>query len=29
MFRSARWYTKNGHVVEYEWDEKAGAAAMA
>ncbi len=29
MFRSARWYTKNGHVVEYEWDEKAGRAAMA
>ena len=24
MFRSARWYTKSGHVVEYEWDEKAG-----
>ena len=22
MFRSARWFTKNGHVVEYEWDEK-------
>ena len=29
MFRSARWYTKNGYVVEYEWDEKAGAEAMA
>ena len=29
MFRSARWYTKNGHVVEYEWDEKAGRVAMA
>jgi len=28
MFRSARWFTKNGHVVEYEWDEKAGVAAM-
>ncbi|MBY0338045.1 MAG: amidohydrolase family protein [Acetobacteraceae bacterium] len=28
MFRSARWYTKNGHVVEYEWDEKAGVKAM-
>jgi cytosine/adenosine deaminase-related metal-dependent hydrolase len=28
MFRSARWYTKNGHVVEYEWDEKAGEKAM-
>jgi cytosine/adenosine deaminase-related metal-dependent hydrolase len=22
MFRSARWFTKNGHVVEYEWDER-------
>lgn len=29
MFRSARWFTKNGHVVEYEWDEKAGEKAMA
>ncbi|MCX7931868.1 MAG: amidohydrolase family protein [Rhodovarius sp.] len=28
MFRSARWYTKNGHLVEYEWDEKAGVKAM-
>ncbi|RVT95906.1 N-ethylammeline chlorohydrolase [Rhodovarius crocodyli] len=28
MFKSARWYTKNGHVVEYEWDEKAGEKAM-
>lgn len=28
MFRSARWFTKNGHVVEYEWDEKAGEKAM-
>ncbi|WP_144186850.1 amidohydrolase family protein [Elioraea rosea] len=28
MFRSARWYTKSGHVVEYEWDEKAGVKAM-
>ena len=28
MFRSARWYTRNGHVVEYEWDEKAGEKAM-
>jgi cytosine/adenosine deaminase-related metal-dependent hydrolase len=28
MFRSARWYTKNGHVVEYEWDEKAGEKAF-
>lgn len=29
MYRSARWYTANGHVVNYEWDEKSGEAAMA
>jgi 5-methylthioadenosine/S-adenosylhomocysteine deaminase len=29
MFRSARWYTKNGHLVEYVWDEAAGEKAMA
>ena len=28
MYRSARWYTKNGHVTEYEWDEAAGEKAM-
>ncbi len=28
MFRSARWYTKNGHLVQYEWDEAAGEKAM-
>ncbi len=28
MFRSARWFTKNGHVVEYAWDESAGEKAM-
>lgn len=28
MYRSARWYTDNGHVVDYEWDEEAGRAAM-
>jgi len=28
MFRSARWYTKNGHLVEYEWSENAGEKAM-
>ena len=28
MFKSARWFTKNGHVVEYEWDEAAGEKAM-
>src|SRR5580698_684507 len=29
MFRSARWYTKNGHLVEYAWDEAAGEKAFA
>ena len=29
MYRSARWYTKDGHVVEYEWDPAAGERAMA
>ena len=29
MFRSGRWYTKNGHMVEYAWDEAAGEKAMA
>ena len=29
MFRSARWFTRNGHVVEYAWDEKAGEKAFA
>jgi cytosine/adenosine deaminase-related metal-dependent hydrolase len=29
MFRSARWYTKNGHLVEYAWDPAAGEKAMA
>ena len=29
MFRSARWYTRNGHVVEYEWDEKAGEKGLS
>ncbi|OWT77587.1 MULTISPECIES: amidohydrolase family protein [unclassified Achromobacter] len=28
MFRSARWYTRNGHVVEYDWNEKAGIEGM-
>ncbi|MDX2205652.1 MAG: amidohydrolase family protein [Hyphomicrobiaceae bacterium] len=28
MYRSARWYTDNGHVVKYEWDEPAGRRAM-
>jgi 5-methylthioadenosine/S-adenosylhomocysteine deaminase len=29
MFRSARWFTKNGHVVEYEWERDGGEAAFA
>ena len=29
MFRSARWYTRNGHLVEYAWDAAAGEKAMA
>jgi 5-methylthioadenosine/S-adenosylhomocysteine deaminase len=28
MFRSARWFTRNGHLVEYEWNEAAGERAM-
>jgi 5-methylthioadenosine/S-adenosylhomocysteine deaminase len=28
MFRSARWFTRNGHLVEYEWNEPEGVAAM-
>ncbi|HVY17347.1 MAG TPA: amidohydrolase family protein [Rhodopila sp.] len=28
MFRSARWFTRNGHMVEYEWDEAVGEKAM-
>ena len=28
MFRSAEWRTRNGHVVEYDWNEKAGERAM-
>ena len=29
MFRSARWYTDNGHEVKYEWSEDGGATAFA
>ncbi len=29
MFRSARWFTRNGHQVEYDWSEDGGKAAMA
>ncbi|MBY0363913.1 MAG: amidohydrolase family protein, partial [Phreatobacter sp.] len=28
MYRSARWFTKNGHVVEYEWAKDEGVPAM-
>ena len=28
MFKSAKWSTKNGHLVQYEWDEAAGEKAM-
>ena len=28
MFRSARWFTRNGHVVEYDWLEDRGFGAM-
>ncbi len=28
MYRSARWFTDNGYVVKYEWDETAGRKAM-
>ena len=28
MYRSGAWYTKNGHVVEYDWLDDGGRAAM-
>jgi cytosine/adenosine deaminase-related metal-dependent hydrolase len=28
MFRSARWYTPNGHEVRYDWAEDGGKAAF-
>jgi len=28
-YRSARWFTRNGHRVEYEWNEAAGREAMS
>ncbi|RAI02053.1 N-ethylammeline chlorohydrolase [Acuticoccus sediminis] len=28
MYRSARWYTRNGHVVDYEWVDDGGRAVM-
>ena len=29
MFRSARWYTENGHAVTYRWAEDGGKASFA
>jgi 5-methylthioadenosine/S-adenosylhomocysteine deaminase len=28
MMRQGYWFTKNGHTVEYNWDEKAGEKAF-
>ena len=28
MFRDARWFTRNGHELEYAWDKNAGRAAF-
>ncbi len=28
MFRDARWYTVNGHRLDYDWDPAAGRRAM-
>ncbi len=28
MFRDARWYTRDGHSLEYDWDEGAGREAF-
>ena len=28
MFRDARWFTRNGHMLEYAWDVKQGRAAF-
>ena len=28
MFRDARWFTKNGHQLDYAWDKKAGRQAF-
>lgn len=29
FFRDARWFTQDGHSLEYAWDEKAGREAFA
>jgi cytosine/adenosine deaminase-related metal-dependent hydrolase len=28
MFRDARWFTRNGHLLEYAWDREAGRKAF-
>jgi cytosine/adenosine deaminase-related metal-dependent hydrolase len=28
MFRDARWFTNNGHQLDYHWDKQAGRAAF-
>jgi 5-methylthioadenosine/S-adenosylhomocysteine deaminase len=28
MFRDARWFTRNGHQLDYAWDKSAGRAAF-
>ena len=28
-FRDARWFTRNGHALEYEWNDSAGKEAFA
>lgn len=28
LFREATWFTRNGHVVEYDWNPEAGFAEM-
>jgi 5-methylthioadenosine/S-adenosylhomocysteine deaminase len=28
MFRDARWFTKNGHQLDYAWDKRAGREAF-
>ena len=28
LFREANWFTRNGHLVEYEWDRQSGFAEM-
>ena len=28
MFRDARWFTRNGHLLEYAWDVKGGREAF-